>query len=248
MDKPEVKEYQEYCPPGVKRVIASGGSAWIGEVYVTTVLEYPHAPEDTDTSRLETERRLLEIVGPHEHIIKVKRCTDNRWLYLERAINGNLDDYYLRPAHPHPPPSLEQRLTWCQEIAEAVTWVHSRGVIHCDIQPRNILLDEMLRAKLADFQGKHLSEDGTVLLEGWSGEPCRFYCPRRDPFDADVQTDLFALGCTIYFIMMGHDMFPDIADGDNAWFEKVEHRFATQQFPEDKHACSDITRKCWHKE
>ncbi|OJI85081.1 hypothetical protein ASPTUDRAFT_28781 [Aspergillus tubingensis CBS 134.48] len=248
MDKPEVKEYQEYCPPGVKRVIASGGSAWIGEVDETTVLKYPLAPDDTDISRLDTERRLLEIVGPHEHIIKVKGCTDNGWLYLERAINGNLDDYYLRPAHPHPPPSLEQRLNWCQEIAEAVAWVHSRGVIHCDIQPRNILLDKMLRAKLADFQGKHLSEDGTVLLDGWSGEPCRFYCPRRDPFDADVQTDLFALGCTIYFIMMGHNMFPDIADGDDAWFEKVEHRFATQQFPEDTHACSEITRKCWHKE
>lgn len=153
MDKPEVKEYQEYCPPGVKRVIASGGSAWIGEVDETTVLKYSLAPEDTDTSRLETERRLLEIVGHHEHIIKVKGYTDNGWLFLERAINGNLDDYYLRPALPHPPPSLEQRLTWCREIAEAVAWVHRRRVIHCDIQPRNILLDEMLRAKLADFQG-----------------------------------------------------------------------------------------------
>ncbi|GKZ35890.1 hypothetical protein AbraIFM66950_006723 [Aspergillus brasiliensis] len=75
-----------------------------------------------------------------------------------------------------------------------------------------------------------------------------FYCPRRDPFDADVQTELFALGCTIYFIMMGHAVFPDIVDGEDAWFERVEHRLATQQFPEDTHACSDITRKCWHKE
>ncbi|GCB26214.1 fibroblast growth factor receptor 2 [Aspergillus awamori] len=249
MNKPGVKEYREYCPPGVKHVIASGGSAWIGEVDESTVLKYPLAPDNTDVvSWLETERKLLEFVGHHEHIIKVKGCTENGWLYLERATNGNLDDYYLRPAYPHPSPSLEQRIAWCREIAEAVAWVHSRGVIHCDIQPRNILLDEGLRTKLADFQGRHVPENGTVLLDGWSSEPCRFYCPRRDPFDADVQTDLFALGCTIYFIMMRHALFPDIADGEAGWFEKIEYRLSTQQFSDDTHSCSDITRKCLYKE
>ncbi|CAK44077.1 hypothetical protein CBS115989_3760 [Aspergillus niger] len=248
MNKPGVKEYREYCPPGVKPVIASGGSAWIGEVDETTVLKYPIAPDNTDVSWLEMERKLLEIVGHHEHII-VKGCTENGWLYLERATNGDLDDYYLRPAYPHPPPSLEQRIAWwCREIAEAFAWVHSGGVIHCDIQPRNILLDDGLRTKLADFQGKHVSENGTVLLDGWSSEPCRFYCPRRDPIDADVQTDLFALGYTIYFIHVGHAVFPDIADGEAGCFEKVEYTLATQRFPEDTHACSEITRKCWHKE
>ena len=114
-------------------------------------------------------------------------------------------------------------------------------------QPTNLLLDKDLHIKLSDFQGKQLSENGEVLLDGWSGEPCRFYCPRDDPFDADVQTDLFALGCTIYFIMMGHAVFPDIIDGEHRWYEKVADRFASQQFPQDQHACSVVTLKCWRK-
>jgi hypothetical protein len=98
------------------------------------------------------------------------------------------------------------------------------------------------------FQGKQLSEDGEVVLDGWSGEPCRFYCPRDDPFDANVKTDLFALGCTIYFIMMGHAVFPDIIDGGDGWHEQVEQRFVSRQFPRDQHACSAVTLKCWQKE
>ncbi|KAF2805395.1 kinase-like protein [Mytilinidion resinicola] len=196
-------------------------------------------------TRLEVESKLLKIVGPHERIIGFKSFSE-AGLYLERAVNGTVAHYLLESGKP--PPSLELRLAWCREAAEAVAWIHGSRVIHCDIQPTNLLLDKTLHIKLSDFQGKQLSETGKVLLDGWSGEPCRFYCPRDDPFDADVKTDLFALGCTIYFIMMGHAVFPDIIDGEDAWYEKVRERFASKLFPQDEHACSAVTLRCWQKE
>jgi hypothetical protein len=107
------------------------------------------------------------------------------------------------------------------------------------------LLDENLHLKLADFQGNYLSEDEQIILEGGSAEPCRFFCPRDDPSEASVKTDIFALGCTINFIMTGHCAFPDIVDGEEGWADKVRDRFEQGQFPEDSHACSDIVLKCW---
>ena len=127
-------------------------------------------------------------------------------------------------------------------------WIHTRRVLHCDIQPTNLLLDKEFHIKLYEFQGKHLSENGEVTLDGLTGEPCRFYCPRDDPFDANFQIDLFALGCTIYFIMMGHAVSPDIIDGEDGWHDKVEERFVSKQFRQDQHACSAVTLKCWRKE
>jgi len=239
----DVTIYQRYCPPGVKRVLASGGSAFIGEVDDSTVLKYPLAPNE-ETTRLEVERKLLEIIGQHERIIGLKGGSKTG-LYLERALNGNLADYILGSKLS---PSLKQRLTWCRETAEAVMWIHTRRILHCDIQPTNLLLDQELHIKLSDFQGKHLSENGEVLLDGWSSEPCRFNFPRDDPFHADIKTDLFALGCTIYFIIMGHAVFPDIIDGEVGWHEKVEQRFTSRQFPQDRHICSAITLKCWQME
>ena len=57
--------------------------------------------------------------------------------------------------------------------------------------------------------------------------------------------DLFTLGCTIYFIMMGHAAFPDIVDGEEGWRDKVVDRFAKQQFPQNFYACYSITSRCW---
>ncbi|KXH61485.1 hypothetical protein CSAL01_13376 [Colletotrichum salicis] len=237
----DVTIYRQYCPPGVKRVIASGSSAFIGEVDDYTVFKYPLAPNG-DMSRLEVERKLLEIVGPHARIIQLKDTSDTG-LYLERAINGTLADHILETANP--PPSMRTRLAWCREAAEAVSRVHDRGLLHCDIQPTNLLLDEELHVKLSDFQGKQLSPDGSVLLDGGSSEPCRFYCPRDDPFDANIKTELFALGCTIYFIIKGHAVYPDIKDGEDGWYEKVQDRFVQGNFPQDLHVCTGITAKCW---
>lgn len=59
----DVAVYRHYCPPGVKRVIATGTSAFIGVVDESTVLKYPLSPRDV--SRLEVARKLLKIVGPH---------------------------------------------------------------------------------------------------------------------------------------------------------------------------------------
>lgn len=89
------------------------------------------------------------------------------------------------------------------------------------------------------------SDDKEILLDGWSGEPCCFRCPREDPFNADYQTAMVALVCNIYFIMMGHAFFPDIIDGEDRWYLKVEERFENGLFSDDEHACSHITHKCF---
>ena len=234
-------ELKRYIPPAVKRVITIGGSSWIGEVDDTTVLKYPH-DRGVETDRFHTEYKILTVLGQNPRIIGLKGYTDDG-LYLERAVNGDIHEYLTHNLTI----SLQQRLTWCRQTAEAVAYAHSKRVIHCDIRPRNLLLDENLDLKLADFQGKHLSAAGEVLLNGLSSEPCKFSCPRDLPDYSDIKTDLFALGSTIYFIIMGHDVFPDVTDQDDRLEEEVQGRFRASQFPSDSHACSVITAKCWEQ-
>lgn len=238
--------YNSYYPPGVKKILASGTSAFVGEVDESTVLKYPLAPDNKElAARLKAEKELLQIVGLHPRIAGLKSFSE-AGLYLERAVNGNVADLLLETGNPSP--SILRRLSWCREAAEAVAHIHSLRILHCDIQPTNLLLDGELHVKLSDFQGRHLSEDGKVLLDGWSSEPCRFSLPRDDAFYSDVKTDLFALGCTIYFIMTNHAVFPDIVDGEDGWREKVNDRFAKKQFPQNIYPCSTVAMKCWQQE
>ncbi|CCF44568.1 hypothetical protein CH063_13922 [Colletotrichum higginsianum] len=239
----EVIIIERYCPPGVKSIIAAGGSSFIGEVDDYTVFKYPlRAGDELTLNRLDTERQLLDVVGPHERIIQLKGFSETG-LYLERAVNGSVAQH-LESANP---PPMQRRLSWCREAVEAVAWVHTKGVFHCDINPRNLLLDSDFHVKLADFQGQQLSPDGsgTVLLDGCSSESTRFFCPREDEFNGDVRTELFALGCTIYHIIMGHPVYPDIVDGEDGWHEKVQSRFRDKKFPSDLPICSEIAWKCW---
>ena len=107
-----------------------------------------------------------------------------------------------------------------------------------------ILVDENLHLKLADFQGDYVSDTGETVA-GWSGEPCRYFCPREDEFESNVKTDLFAFGSTLHFIMTGHEVFPDIVGGEPDWQERIQARFASGVFPNDSHSCSVVTHKCW---
>jgi serine/threonine protein kinase len=161
---PSVTIYQHYCPQGVKRVLASGSSAFIGEVDDSTVFKYPLAPGG-EMSRLEIEGKLLQIVGQHERIIGLKGISETG-LYLERAENGTVADYILTSDRS---PLLKQRLTWCREATEAVAWIHARRILHCDIQPTNLLLDKkrrtarlFLTAGAASLAGSTARE--TILL------------------------------------------------------------------------------------
>ncbi|KAF2240337.1 kinase-like protein [Trematosphaeria pertusa] len=215
MSDREVVVYRQYCPAGVQRVLAFGTSAFIGEVDGSTVLKYPLEPGG-DMSHLKHEHKILKILGRHPRIVAHKGLTD-AGLYLERAANETIYKYLVESDRT--PPSLRQRVTWCREVAEAVEHIHSKSVIHCDIQPTNILVDENLHIKLADFQGDYLSENGEVIA-GRSGEPCRYFCPRDNEFESSPTTDLFALGSTIYFIMTGHEVFLDIAGGEDRWAEQ----------------------------
>ncbi|RDL37460.1 Uncharacterized protein BP5553_04893 [Venustampulla echinocandica] len=235
----EIIELHRYYPDGIKRIIGRGGQSYIGVVNESTVLKYPTIPGTT--SNLQVESQLLEILGNHPRIIGSKGLTDDG-LLLEYAVNGDLNSYIAA----NPGTSLDQRLQWCRQAAEAVEYLHKKRVIHCDINLRNLLLDKNLDLKLADFQGMHKSCDGDVLLDGLSRECTKSFLPRAHGDYADVKTDLFALGSAIYFIMMGHEVFPDLDSNEDE--EEIERRFRSSQFPIDPQGCSAITNKCWTQE
>src|SRR5450432_1780361 len=106
--------------------------------------------------------------------------------------------------------SLPQRFRWAKETVEGLQLLHSTNVIHCDLDPKNLLLDADLGLKIADFSGSS--------LEGSKASACvgtRFLQPefnwRKPP---TIQQDLFSLGSTIYSIMTGHAPFEELQSNE----------------------------------
>lgn len=239
----EIIQAHRYYPNGGKEMIGRGGGNYIGVLDETTVLNYPCIP-GRDSS-LEVESQLLEILGSHPRIIGAKGLTE-AGLRLQYAVNGDLNRYITENAST--PTPLDQQLQWCKQAAEAVAYLHSKRIIHCDINLRNLLLDENLNLKLADFQGMYKSCDGSVLLDGLSRECTKSFLPRIHGDYADVETDLFALGSAFYFILIGHQIFPELQSHIDEDEEEIEQRFRSGEFPVDLEIYSEVMRKCWTQE
>lgn len=107
--------------------------------------------------------------------------------------------------------SLSERecLRLFSPLCDALQHAHEVGVVHRDIKPANILIDQRGRARLVDL-GLAMSENDPSITKTGStlGTP-HYVSPEqaRDPSQADIRSDLWSLGATIYHAICGHPPF-----------------------------------------
>jgi len=106
---------------------------------------------------------------------------------------------------------IDETIALAGQIAEALDYAHSQGVIHRDIKPENILLHDG-RAMVADFGiaravtlagGSSLTRTGSAI-----GTPT-YMSPEQPLGSKDVtpESDVYSLGCVIYELLVGEPPF-----------------------------------------
>jgi serine/threonine-protein kinase len=102
---------------------------------------------------------------------------------------------------------LLRTLQLVQEIAEALDYAHSQGVVHRDIKPANILITEDGHAKIADFGIAQLNLAHFTLPGRVLGTPAYMAPEQLMGEGADGRSDLFSLGVLLYAMVTGHSPF-----------------------------------------
>ena len=155
--------------------------------------------------RFRREARLLATLD-HPAIVPVWDSgeDDGRpYFVMPYLAGGNLADRIARGAT-----TPEQVVEWISAIADALDAAHELGVLHRDVKPQNILLDEQGRARLADFG---LARDGGAtsltdirLMVGtplYLAPEIALGCP------ASPESDRYALAVTAFELLAGRPPF-----------------------------------------
>lgn len=200
----------------IEREIGSGRMA---TVYLAQDLKHDREvavkvlnPELAET--LGTQRFLREIKTAahltHPHILPVFDSgeADGFLFYVMPFVEGESLRSRLTKERQLP---VEDAVQITREIADALAYAHEKGVIHRDVKPANIMLEEG-HAVLADFGVAHAvaeAQEDRITRTGTSLGTPAYMSPEQaaGERELDGRSDQYALGCVLYEMLAGHPPF-----------------------------------------
>ncbi len=185
-------------------------------------------------SQLDKFRQEAQLLNKMQHpgIVRVHDLfVDNQTAYYAMdIIEGQSLAAILKQ---NGPLSEQQALRYISQVLDALAYVHSRGLLHLDIKPGNIMIDRTTdRAVLIDFGATKQFDRSSTGFSSTAPAFTKGYAPPEQINYNKVKigpwTDLYALGATLFTLTTGE--FPPLSD-DITDYEDAAFRFAADATP-----------------
>lgn len=188
----------------------------LGRKVVIKALGPSVTPGSRFAESLRREARLLSTLH-HPNIVQLYDFAQKpkaEWMVLEYVEGLTLFDWLGQKK----PLELKAALAVTSELLKALAYLHTKGVVHCDLQPSNVVVARSGEVKLTNFllaadQSFVLAEQndgaGAQLVEGFHGFVDPHYMSPEQVLDErlDARSDLFSLGSVLYEMLAGRRPF-----------------------------------------
>ncbi|RME86745.1 MAG: serine/threonine protein kinase, partial [Planctomycetota bacterium] len=179
------------------------GEGGMGVVYqaLHLDLDFPIAIKFKKTGRplemFEREREIAAKLGHHPCMPYVVDCANDHgsWYAME-LVQGKKAEEYFATAR-----SFEDSLEKFEQLASAVEYAHSLGLVHRDIKPSNIYISNEGVVKLLDWG---ISEELDIIKRGGRGYTERWSAPEQIQKGKETEkVDIWGLGAMLWWMFQG---------------------------------------------
>ena len=150
-------------------------------------------------------------IGRHPHVVEAiifRDISGQPFLWLEYVAGSDLQKLIETEKRLFSP----QMALYALQVCDAMEYVHSaqvrsqKGVIHRDLKPANIMLDRRMGVEITDFGLAKVYGHGRNMTDAGVGLGTYLYMPPEqflDAASADVTSDVFSFGATMYCAITG---------------------------------------------
>ncbi len=200
----------------LQEILGSGGmavvySAWDERLEVRRAIKVlnPQVARNAQARlRFETEARTMARLH-HPNILTVHDVgveEGNAYMVMELVGGGCLLDLMERQGGLQASEAIE----YTDQVLRALAFAHEKGVVHRDIKPQNILVDDLGLAKVADFGIAQVAgTDHALTMTGSVLGTWAYMAPevRNDAKQAAAASDIYAVGVMLYVLLSGREPF-----------------------------------------
>ncbi|MEZ6137984.1 MAG: protein kinase [Pirellulaceae bacterium] len=202
------------------------GAGGMGQVFCAThrimkravaikILHGQFVSDPNSRSRFEREVQAISRLS-HPNIVTAydaREYQDGLYLVTELVEGEDLSRLVKRKGPLRP----REAVHFAWQAAKGLNYAHRQGIIHRDIKPGNLLLEKKKTIKVLDLGlARLLDNDSTAQDDGpsitRSGSllgTATYMAPEqaRSPLAADARSDIYSLGCTLFFLLTGAPPF-----------------------------------------
>jgi eukaryotic-like serine/threonine-protein kinase len=175
-----------------------------------------------DARRLERFRREAQAVARlhHTNIVPIFGVGEHEGLpyYAMQYIRGSGLDVFLRGWREETSARHDERARFAaglgMQAAEALQYAHEQGILHRDVKPANLLVDEHGALWITDFGLAKLVGQDDLTASGDLVGTLRYLAPEALRGETGPRSDVYSLGLTLYELLTLHSPFGDLTPSE----------------------------------